>query len=144
MAHHVRGIVGPRTALDRITTLGLPEAPRELDVGMAWLPMTEAMMTALGRRYPEPVPADVRFERLGWGVIELCSDLSQGGALVYLETEYFGQVGQQVASVFSTGARTLETATVNEALRAIGVIARAGEDEWDTVGLNQYRVMPDE
>lgn len=144
MAHHIRGIVGPRTALERVTSLGLPEAPRELDVGMAWLPMTEAMMTALGKRYPDPMPADARFERLGWGVIELCCDLSRAGAIVYLETEYFGQVGQQLASVFAQSTRTVETATVDDALRAIGVVALAGQDEWDTVGLNQYRVMPDE
>ena len=144
MAHHVRGIVGPRTALAHVTSLGLPEAPHELDVGMAWLPVTEAVMTALAQRSPEPAEADVRFERLGWGVIELCCDLSRDGAIVYLETEYFGQVGQQLAAVFEGGARTVETATVNEALRAIGVIARAEEDEWDTVGLDAHRVMPDE
>jgi hypothetical protein len=144
MAHHVRGIVGPRSALERTASLGLPEEPRELDVGMAWLPVTEAVMTALAQRTPAPAEADVRFERLGWGVIELCSELSRGGRLAYLETEYFGQVGQQLASVFEDGARTVETATVNEALRAIGVVARAEEDEWDTVGLDAHRVMPDE
>jgi hypothetical protein len=144
MSHHVRGLVASRPLLARAVELGLPEAPRDLDVGMAWLPVTEAVMTALAQRTPEPAEADVRFERLGWGVLELCAELSREGRLVYLETEYFGQVGQQLASVFEHGARTIETATVNEALRAIGVIARAGEDEWDTVGLDTQRVMPDE
>lgn len=144
MSHHVRGLVASRSLLARAAELGVPEAPRELDVGMAWLPVTEAVMAALAQRFPAPAEADVRFERLGWGVIDLCVELSRGGRLVYLETEYFGQVGQQLASVFEGGARTLETATVNEALRAIGVIARAEEDEWDTVGLQHHRVMPDE
>jgi hypothetical protein len=144
MPHHIRGIVGPRSALERVASLGLPEEPRELDVGMGWLPMTEAMMTALSKRYPEPAPADVRFERLGWGVIELCADLSQTAPIAYLETEYFGTVGQQLATVFDEGARSLDAGRVNEALRSIGVVARAEQDEWDTVGLGQYRVMPDE
>lgn len=144
MSHLTRAIVGPLSQLEQAQELGLPEAPRELDVGMAWLPITEAMMEALGTRYPAATAADVRFERLGWGVIELCQALSKEGPLAYLETEYFGQVGQQLATVFDAGERTIESTNVNEALRAIGVVARAGQDEWDTVGLSQYRHMPDE
>lgn len=144
MAHHIRGIVGPKGRLSEITALGLPEEVRELDVGMGWVPMTEAMMEKLALLHPNPSDADVRFERLGWGVLELLSELSRGSALIYLETEYFGKVGQQLATVFVGGVRTIEACSVDEALRAIGVVARAEQDEWDTVGLANYRHMPDE
>jgi|JI10StandDraft_1071094.scaffolds.fasta_scaffold1378241_2 hypothetical protein len=144
MAHHIRGIIGPKGRLSEITARGLPEEVRELDVGMGWVPMTEAMMEKLAVRHPNPIDADVRFERLGWGVLELLSELSEKSAILYLETEYFGRVGQQLATVFVDGVRTVEACSVDEGLRAIGVVARAEEDEWDTVGLNNFRHMPDE
>lgn len=144
MSHAIQGIVGPRDALSRVESLSLPEEVRPLDVGMGWVPMTERMLEALRVRTPSPADADARFERFGWGVPELVAELSRGSALLYLETEYFGTVGAQLATVYVDGVRTMEACPVNDALRAIGVDARAEQDEWDTVGLSTYRHMPDE
>jgi hypothetical protein len=66
------------------------------------------------------------------------------GRVAYIETDYFGRTGSQVATAFERGVRILECGSVNEALRAIGVRAAAGCDEWDTVGLSDHRSMPDD
>lgn len=71
-------------------------------------------------------------------------------ALAYLETDYAGGSGSQSAAVWHDGDTSLKPTTmsidelhrraaqfwpVNAALRAIGVVAAAGEDEFTTFGL---------
>lgn len=59
-------------------------------------------------------------------------------------TDYFGGVGFQWANVFccSTNAdRNIET--INQALRYLGVKAKTGSDEFETIGLEKIRVQPE-
>ncbi|WP_327003702.1 hypothetical protein OHA72_53010 [Dactylosporangium sp. NBC_01737] len=58
-------------------------------------------------------------------------------------TDYFGGAGDQWACVFTAGQRTGGVRTVNDALRALGVQATGGTDEFDTVGLGRHRHTPD-
>lgn len=61
-----------------------------------------------------------------------------------LMTDYFGGVGSQYACLF-VGDRCEGFAgpcPINQLLRALGVIARAGLDEFDTVGLGRHRTNP--
>ncbi len=58
-------------------------------------------------------------------------------------TDYFGGFGYQWAAAYA-GARQLEgDGTINAALRDLGVVRRAGMDEFDTVGLGDHRWPPD-
>jgi hypothetical protein len=58
-------------------------------------------------------------------------------------TDYFGGVGDQRAATYR-GDELIETdGTINGALRGLGVIAASGLDEFDTVGLGDYRSIPD-
>lgn len=61
-----------------------------------------------------------------------------------LQSDYFGGPGEQWAVLFE-GERSLlpPDARVNDALRELGVIRAAGNDEWDTIGLASYRSNPD-
>lgn len=61
-----------------------------------------------------------------------------------LWTEYFGGVGEQLAAVFEGETPMQTDGTINEALRGLGVSTDPGKDEFDTVGLGQYRQIPDE
>lgn len=68
-----------------------------------------------------------------------------------IETDYFGGVGSQAAGVYrghavvmppvSTAVRPWggSVGPINESLRLLGVRARGGQDEFDTVGLGRYR-----
>lgn len=73
----------------------------------------------------------------------------EGGALAYVETDYFGGTGGQSAMVFANGRETMKpersrgAGAINEALRGIGVLREAGKDEFDTVGLGERRSMAD-
>ena len=65
------------------------------------------------------------------------------GAVRYaiLATDYFGGIGDQVACVYEGGVLLPNTGylRVNEALQYLGVQKQLPLDEFDTVGLGQYR-----
>ncbi|WP_264942169.1 hypothetical protein [Sphingomonas canadensis] len=74
-----------------------------------------------------------------------------GGTLAFVETNYFGGTGSQAAAVIAGGKVAMQAATavtrnpvrrddpINSALRALGVEAASGMDEFDTVGLGRFR-----
>ena len=59
-------------------------------------------------------------------------------------TDYFGGIGSQWARLYS-GHDLIEKQinSISEALRFLGVIAKPGLDEFDTVGLDKIRSLPD-
>ncbi|HEY5950893.1 MAG TPA: hypothetical protein VIV40_35615 [Kofleriaceae bacterium] len=60
-----------------------------------------------------------------------------------IQTEYFGGVGDQWACAFAGEHRkTHASATINDALRTLGVVRQGGMDEFDTVGLGEHRSPP--
>jgi len=60
-----------------------------------------------------------------------------------LFTDYFAGNGSQWAVVSVDGGPVRSVRTVNEALRALGVLAEPGSDEFDTVGLAAHRSTPE-
>lgn len=58
-----------------------------------------------------------------------------------VETEYFGAIGEQFATIYKDGNRVsaVENDGINNALRKIGVVVSTGLDEFDTIGLGKYR-----
>lgn len=115
-------LAGGALATDLAARLGAVAVP--LDQGIALVPV------------PEPVPdAD-----------QLAAGLSAGGAIAYVEAEYFGGVGEQHAVLWRGGEATDldgDPEPVNAALRALGVHRAGGDDEFDTVGLGRHRATAD-
>jgi hypothetical protein len=61
-----------------------------------------------------------------------------------IATDYFGGVGQQWAQVYRGHAPADPSVTaINPALRMLGVKAKPGRDEFETVGLDRIRQAPD-
>ncbi|WP_067900299.1 hypothetical protein [Nocardia vaccinii] len=58
-------------------------------------------------------------------------------------TDYFGGIGEQWAAVSVDGGPVRSVNAINTALRALGIRATAGSDEFDTVGLAAHRSTPD-
>lgn len=61
-----------------------------------------------------------------------------------IETDYFGGIGTQCAAVYRGREevmvpRSSEGGSINKALGLLGVCPERGLDEFDTVGLGQYR-----
>lgn len=92
------------------------------------------------------------FDELTAEAEKLGKDLSSQGAVAFVETEYFGGIGVQAAIVWLNGDVALGPLTdwenaafspvshpINQALQLMGVVCSGGEDEFDTVGLGQFR-----
>ena len=65
-----------------------------------------------------------------------------------IETDYFSGLGEQAAAVYrgQTEIMPPEVAgagPINKALRHLGVVAQSGLDEFDTVGLGEFRNFDD-
>ena len=73
-------------------------------------------------------------------VVELARLL---GECIYIEAEFFGGDGVQASAIYRGGVQqgsiVLSDSAINQALRAIGVIAKSPLDEFDSVGLGRER-----
>lgn len=61
-----------------------------------------------------------------------------------IATDYFGGMGEQFANLYKNDALVdANIKHINHALRSMGVTAKHDLDEFDTVGLSDYRSEPD-
>ena len=71
--------------------------------------------------------------------------LSRGSTIAYMETEYFGGEGFERSAVFRDAHVILGpldgAGAVNGALRALGIAAKPGQEEFDVVGLGRHRSL---
>lgn len=138
--HSIRAIVGPRQSVtDVIAAAGSPPVT-ELVPGMVIMPLGDAQLGRLIADGSREVVGG--FGYLTSGLELALAATSTRGPFAYIETEYFGGSGGQASVVFSPGAapvRFTEGAPINSALRSIGVKARPGADEFDTLGLGRFR-----
>jgi hypothetical protein len=137
LALHVRALKGAVTC--------------PLTQGLALLPLTDEFVEALAVARPQKAPlAKPPGETIGDAVAALALEISQATPVVYIITGYFGGQGGQDAFVWHKGSLTFSPATpgydqvwpnspISQALRTIGVVAQAGLDEFDTVGLGRHR-----
>ena len=101
----------------RTDALDLPEIP---------------FLDELGGVPHEAVIADI--------VAELTGNAAPRFALI--KTEYFGGAGEQCAFAFIGERRITTGLSINEALRALDVVATDGRDELETIGLVHVRHNP--
>jgi hypothetical protein len=122
----------------------------ELGSGLSLLPVTDELRAEVST--PGARPQLLGCNELSAGVEHLVLQLSARSRVAYVEAEYFGGVGAQVAAVFESGQLILgplfeKSATskgpISRALEALGVQAAAGLDEFDTVGLGRHRITRD-
>ncbi len=84
------------------------------------------------------------FYNLTTEITKLAIALSFEGKCAYIETEYFGGVGEQIAIAWHNGKCIFEASTVdnavNQALKVLGVVLpHPYTDEFFTLGLGRYR-----
>lgn len=76
-------------------------------------------------------------------IIKTISSLERPEYAIIL-TDYFGGTGNQYANVFiNSDNADRNVTTINQALRHLGVPAKNGKDEFDTIGLDKIRSQPD-
>ena len=79
-------------------------------------------------------------------VAQLVAELTalKSARFALIQTEYFGGAGEQWACVFTGDQRdSRDGATINDALRMLGVVGQRSLDEFDFVGLGAHRSPPE-
>ena len=149
MTHSVRLIIGREGGVAAF--LQAWPGSRAVDLACGWqaIPVDEAFYDAVAAAHPDAVRSDaLDFCPAGLDAA-LAAATAGGGALAYVETEYFGGTGGQSAMAYVDGHAKMEPARaewagpINQALRRIGVVPEGEKDAFDTIGLGERRTMDD-
>ena len=115
--------------------------------GLSMVPLAEDLIAEIQKAGVVPGGSSVAgaFEFLSPGVEAWAQALSADTALAYIETEYVGGEGFERAGVWSRGTIALGpfegAGSINQALRALGIHAAAGIEEFEFVGLGRHRSL---
>jgi hypothetical protein len=120
----------------------------DLPEGLGLVPLSEALMREVQERWPAAEGSgriSGVFEFMTPSLERWVQELSRGGVIGYIETEYFGGEGFERSAVFRDSNVVLGpldgAGAVNRALRALGVVAKPGQEEFDVVGLGRHRSL---
>jgi hypothetical protein len=148
MGHSIYAIVAPLSTANAISH-SWPELPRlNRENGFAIFPVDATSIDA--RVAPEEPQPDMgnQFMLLTNGFRSFLAMLSRGGALAYVETEYFGGTGGQGALVCRDGEEVMpptwhESGTINAALKLIGLSRGLLMDRFAAIGFARVRSNDD-
>jgi hypothetical protein len=167
MGHCINALIGtPRALSELAERFGAP-APTELEFGLVILPLDEDRLDALATSTQATYAG---FTYLTPAMGEAIAGAAMHGALIYIETEYFGGTGGQAAALIEGGgigwldsetdfpedqqsspAITIPTflrppdvpvkSPINRGLAALGVPRDENRDEFDRIGLVRFRSL---
>lgn len=150
--HCIQALIGPVDVLAEVKARFSFAVSCPLAQGLALVPITDRFADALksiaqnAGETPLPMSGEIVP-----GVAALASELSRTAPIVHAATFLFGGTGGQDAVVWIDGEVVLNIgddedrmsawpdSPISRALRRIGVLAAAGEDEFDAIGLGRYR-----
>lgn len=143
MAHSIHALIASEKLLRSIHEKDPCSAIIPLSPNLALLPLTDELLDRIERLPVGKKRVETRFEELTPNFKAFIASASMSGALACVFTDYFGGQGVQGALVIKGGeflyGPSVETNSINSALRRLGVVAEGGNDEFDTVGLGRYR-----
>jgi hypothetical protein len=144
MGHSIAGFVARKEVLREGTRHLQHAVIASLEQGFGFLPATDALDDELGGG---EMPHE-EFWRLTQGLARLGAELSHGGPVAYVETDYFGGSGDQAAMAWEEGEVVSEPSkrrmgAINHALLHLGVEKGAADDRFDALGLGRHRHTDD-
>ena len=147
MGHSIQGIVlrigDPSPDLERLRSV----VQHPLRQGLVFVPLSEALYDEIVQGNPARArnPHDA-FSYMSAALAELLSEQSSNGPVAYIETDYFGGVGEQAAAVWDRQRFTVTPqkgayGPINAALAALGASAESSYDAFEAIGLTHCRQM---
>ncbi len=149
MSHCITALIGTAFSLERfVSKLGKP-APVPAPFNLQILPLGAKRLDLLSGS--ANTPAYNGFIYLSRQLERGIGDLIANGKIAYIETEYFGGIGEQAAAVFDSGKivwKGADSSTgemlispISQALSMLGVQSTADRDEFDAIGLSRFRSL---
>jgi len=148
--HEVEALIAKTKALAEGTCQFDKAVVCPLAQSFSLLPITDAFMEELAHYASKQSSITPPIEHMPEGLHPLAIDISLTSPVAYIRTAYFGGQGRQDAAAWDRGDLKFSPRTpgywqpwpntsISQALRAIGVVADAGLDEFDTLGLGKHR-----
>ncbi|MFF7972244.1 hypothetical protein [Streptomyces sp. NPDC007905] len=149
MSYELCGVIAAGSVLSTVTDelTGARSVP--LRQGLALLPMTDDLFDSVTNG-DSARPLGCR--SLPGGFDGRLATWSALGPIAFVEAEYFGGAGEQQAAVWADRSLVLGPlrvaeaepfaragSPISQALRRLGAVARAGQDEFSAVGLGRNR-----
>jgi len=157
MGHCIRAFLGNS---ERINSLAdaYARTPIQLPQGLSMLFLTDDLFDAIAESVnveDEIVVAGLNY--FTSAIAFVLAEHSQNGKMAYFETEYFGGSGAQAAILYENGTPKFpamftddtkgialaEKRAINMVLKEFDVLILSGMDEFDSVGLGNFRRMDD-
>lgn len=150
MGHCIRAIIGTHEAVCKIADdwicakeIKLPQGYGMIFCTIELLEDIEELMESSGEAVDDPGFPELDY--FDASVKELMEQYSIRTKLAYVETDYFGGTGTQAGVIYENGkpasASQSGEGTINALLKELGVWCRPGKDEFDMLGLGDYRHM---
>jgi len=144
MGHSIAGFIAPKEVLREATRHLRQAVIVSLEQGFGFLPATDALDDELGGG---DAPHE-EFWRLTTGLARLGAEMSRGGRVAYVETDYFGGSGDQAAMAWENGEVLSEPwktrmGAIDDALLRLGVERAGADDRFDALGLGRHRHTDD-
>ena len=147
MGHNLRAVIGRPENLGGFATRWTQPGPTDLPFGLQIIPLDERRMDELATFFE---PSFEGFDYLNITLSDALASVLTAGPAIYIETDYFGGSGGQGAALFRDGAlrwtasekssdATAGQSPISRALAELGVERGTHHDEFDAVGLVQYR-----
>ncbi|KOX02276.1 hypothetical protein ADK65_08935 [Streptomyces sp. NRRL B-1140] len=149
MSYDLQAVIAAEETL-RVAVRGLAAArTASIGQGLSLMPLTGVLREAVAYSGEEVA---FGFRGLPSGFSKVLSEWSAGAPVAYVEVEYFGGAGEQRAAVWHGGHIVLgplrveegepfppSGSPVSQALRRLGVVTSAGQDEFSAVRLDRHR-----
>ncbi|MDX3797756.1 hypothetical protein [Streptomyces sp. AK04-3B] len=149
MSYDLQAVIAGEEVLNAASRVLSAARVASLGQGVSLMPMTDALFDSVSEGGDTGA---LGFWRLPGGFAKTLADWSTAGPVAYVEAEYFGGVGEQQAVVWDGGTIVLGPlqvpeghpfppagSAISQALRRLGVVADAGEDEFTALGLERHR-----
>ncbi len=146
MGHHISGVLAKTSAMIDLVEVFRNEQPIPLNQGVSFVPLDYENLDDIVGLNSQNAIGD--FQYLTPELIGVLSTVSVNCAIMYVETEYFGGVGNQGAAVFQdgniVGAPEINEWAINDALDIFEVKKGPNDlDKFEAVGLGNYRSNDD-
>lgn len=138
MAYTLQALVAKSGGLSSASIEGAKVVP--LRQGFEMLPFTNAFIKT--HRISFLPLTDVGSGQLPESIRKLCTTLSKGKQLAYVEAEFFGGAGTQACIVFGNGevewGPVVSEIAINSAMAFLGAKKQSFHDEFEALGLNEH------